>query len=98
MSEETSAIWGTFSASQGDGTYRRLRKLRADLILHAVDGSSVTDFHRKAELVSLGEEAVLKGGAELEAFFGKGVGAAFARRKNSHSGIKIDSYWEKKSE
>jgi NTE family protein len=89
---DASSQWGIFSAAQISGGYRHLRKLRADLVLHAVDGSGVTDFHRKAELVSLGEEAVRRSGTELGAFFDKGI-AAFVRKKNSHCGIKIDNYW-----
>ncbi|MDR1390289.1 MAG: patatin-like phospholipase family protein [Treponema sp.] len=66
---------------------------RADLLIHAVDKSSPFDFSRKKELVALGEAAVRQSAAELGAFFGSGVKAAFARRGLSSCGIHIDAFW-----
>jgi len=66
---------------------------RADLELWASDKSTVLDFDRKKELVALGEAAVEKGAACLGAFFGSGVGAALARRKNKTGGIRMEDYY-----
>jgi NTE family protein len=65
-------------------------KARAELTLFAADRSSVVEFERKKELVALGEAAVERAAPELNAFFGSGPRAYFARRKRGTCGIRME--------
>jgi NTE family protein len=65
-------------------------KARAELTLFAADRSSVIEFERKKELIALGEAAVARAAPELNAFFGSGPAAYFARRRRRTCGIRME--------
>jgi hypothetical protein len=54
---------------------------KAALTLYAGDDTSVFNFYRKKELISVGERAVRDNKKQLAAFFGVGVRAALALRR-----------------
>jgi NTE family protein len=76
-----------------EGRSRGSRRRRADLVLHVTDKTSLFDFSRKRELLSLGEAAVRASEAELNAFFSSGLGSALARRKKRDCGLQLTSYY-----
>jgi NTE family protein len=61
--------------------YRRGRTGQAELTLSAVNGASALAFHRKKELIALGEQTVRDNAADLAAFFGLGLAAYLGRRQ-----------------
>ena len=66
----------------------------ANLLIHVSDKTSPFDFSRKSELMELGEAAAVQSKAELDAFFGRGIKGAVARRKKISCGIEMDTYYK----
>jgi NTE family protein len=62
---------------------RERRDFGPVLVIRAGNRATPLDFSRKLELIKLGETTVANEKEALEAFFGSGPGAFFARRKNS---------------
>ncbi|MCL1813037.1 MAG: patatin-like phospholipase family protein [Treponema sp.] len=67
---------------------------RANLLIHASDKTSAFDFSRKRELMELGEAAAVQSKTELDAFFGKGIKGAVARRRKVSCGIEMEGYYK----
>ncbi|MDR2093980.1 MAG: patatin-like phospholipase family protein [Treponema sp.] len=59
----------------------------ASLTINATDDSSIISFFRLRELIELGERVVGENRKAVEAFFGKGAAAYFARKKNRKCGV-----------